>query len=131
MKRNIIIVATTCLFCLAALNVYAEVNWRRGSLYFEQVCNACHQQAGQSIAPDSRTKAEWQAYIKADNHSISNNANDRVSYYTIREYRELMEPSIPALVLFFDQQASDILLDISAHLHHHAKDSDMPSSCKD
>lgn len=131
-KNNRVLVISTYLFCLTAVNVSAEVNWRRGSLYFKQVCNACHEKVlGTSIAPDSYTQSEWHAYMKADSHSKLTNSNDRVSNYTNREYRDLMEPSIQSLVLFFDQKGSDILLDIEAHLVHHAKDSDMPSSCQD
>lgn len=130
MKRIVILLGLGYCLSVISWTAGAEGNWRRGNLYYKEVCNGCHiQLTGKPIAPASRTQAEWSAYLKADKHASEGRANTKVSYYTSKAYRDSMEEKIQALILFFDLHSSEILVDIEAHLVHHAKDSDSPSSC--
>jgi cytochrome c5 len=57
------------LFALPIAAQAADGDWKRGRIYYRMVCTACHAQKGGSIAPSTKTRAEWAAYIKADKHA--------------------------------------------------------------
>ena len=63
----------------------ADGDWKRGRVYYRMVCTACHSEpagGGKAIAPTSKTKAEWAAYIQADKHA---KGKDSLKSYVSKE----------------------------------------------
>ena len=105
----------------------ADGNWKRGRIYYRMVCTACHvDQAGGSIAPSTKTIAEWKAYIEADKHA---KGKDKVSYYVSKEYRESIKATNKAAAKFIKLSNDGLLADVKAFVIHGAKDSDTPARC--
>lgn len=105
----------------------ADGNWKKGRIYYRMVCTACHsEQAGGSISPATKTKAEWKAYIEADSHA---KGKDKVSYYVSKEYRESIKSSNRAAAKFIKVPNDELLADVKAFVIHGAKDSDSPARC--
>lgn len=112
----------------AATSVRAEeANWKRGRIYYRSVCTSCHtaEPVG-SIAPSTRTKAEWAAYLKADKHAAG---KDTVSRYLSQAYRAEIKASNKAAEKFADLSDADLTADVAAFLTRGAKDGDEPASC--
>ena len=105
----------------------ADGNWKKGRIYYRMVCTACHKDAGGSISPATRTKAEWAAYIVADSHA---KGKDKVGYYVSKEYRESIKATNRAAAKFIDDADADLMADIKAFVTHGAKDSNTPARCK-
>lgn len=114
----------------AADGMAADPNKKRGRVYFKMVCTVCHiQMAGKAIPPNTRTMAEWTAYMDADKHDASGKSKPTVSYYTSEEYRESIKDSNKAAKKFLKLPADQIYSDAKAFLVGGAKDSDTPASC--
>jgi len=108
-----------------------EGDLKRGRLYFRQICTACHQQMlGKAIAPNERTKADWNAYVKADKHDKSGKSNPSVKYFTTKAYRETIKGSNKAAAKLLDANDAELYADVQAWLLYSAKDSDNPSGCQ-
>lgn len=108
-------------------------NWRLGRVYYRMVCTACHAApdgGGHAIAPSTRTKAEWTAYMAADKHDATGKANPKVSYYASTAYRESVKDSNKAAAKFLKMPQDKLLASIGAFVVHGAKDSDNPASCQ-
>jgi len=105
----------------------ADPDWKRGRIYYRMVCTACHEaQAGGSIAPSTRTKAEWAAYLQADKHA---KGKDSVRQYTGKPYRDSIKASNKAAAKFADVPDAELFEDIKAFVTKGAKDGDAPASC--
>ena len=121
---------TTCMLSaiLSPFMVQAEEgNWKKGRIYYRMVCTACHKDAPVgSISPASKTKAEWSAYLDADNHA---KGKEKVSYYVSKEYREKVKGSNRAAAKFIKNSEASLLADVKAFVIHGAKDSDSPARC--
>jgi len=105
----------------------AEGDWKRGRVYYRMVCTACHvEKAGGSIAPNTRSKAEWMAYLDADKHA---KGKDSVRYYVSMQYRASIKASNKAAEKFADVPDQELLDDIRAFITKGAKDGDAPASC--
>ena len=107
----------------------ADGDWKRGRVYYQMVCTACHKEpanGGKAIAPTSKTKAEWAAYIQADKHA---KGKDSLKYYISKEYRAKIKATNKAAEKFADVPDEELLNDIKAFVTKGAKDGDSPASC--
>jgi hypothetical protein len=105
----------------------ADGDWKVGRLYYRNVCTDCHKgQSCGAIAPSTKTKAEWAAYLDADSHA---KGKDKVSYYVSPEFRDSIKDTNKAAAKFLKVPADKLMLDIRAFVIHGAKDSDSPASC--
>lgn len=104
-----------------------DPNWKRGRIYYRSVCTSCH--AAESIgaiAPSTRTKAEWAAYLKADVHA---GGKDKVSHFLSKAYRAEIKAANKAAEKFADLSDEELTADVAAFLARGAKDGDEPASC--
>ena len=105
----------------------AEGNWKKGRLYYRNVCTDCHKgQSCGAIAPSTKTKAEWAAYLDADSHA---KGKDKVSYYVSTAFRESIKDTNRAAAKYLKVPADTLMSDIRAFVIHGAKDSDSPARC--
>jgi cytochrome c5 len=122
--------AAAALVALLAASSAAQAydpDWKRGRLYFRAVCTACHvaNPVG-SINPSSRLKAQWVAYLGADQHA---KGKDTVSQYFSQAYRKSIAASNRAAAKFADVPDAELGADVKAFLLKGAKDGDAPASC--
>ncbi len=104
-----------------------ESDWKRGRVYYRSVCTSCHAAAPiGSINPSSRTKAAWEAYLKADKHA---KGKDTVKQYISIAYRASIKSGNKAAEKFADTPEQELAEDIKAFLLKGAKDGDAPASC--
>lgn len=100
---------------------------KRGRIYYRMVCTICHmEKAGGPIAPNTRTKAEWAAYLQADKHA---KGKDSLKYYVGSQYRARIKATNKAAEKFAEVPEADLLEDIKVFVVGGAKDSDSPTSC--
>ena len=126
-KHSLATVITLVMFGVPYLVQAADGNWKRGRIYYRMVCTACHvDQAGGSIAPSTKTIAEWKAYIDADKHA---KGKDKVSDYVSKDYRNSIKATNKAAAKFIKISNEDLLADVKAFVIHGAKDSDTPARC--
>ena len=114
-----------------ALASNSSGNWKRGRIYYRMVCSTCHvSEKGEAISPSDKTIAEWQEYMKTDQHVTNGNANSKVSHYASKEYRESIKGTNKAAAKFLKVPEEELFDDVSAFVVHTAKDSDNPARCK-
>jgi hypothetical protein len=107
-----------------------EGNWKRGRVYYRMVCTGCHvDMTGTAIPPNSRTIADWTAYMDANKHDASGKTKPMVSDYTSSEYRESVKDSNKAAKKFLKLPDAELFADVKEFVVHGAKDSDTPASC--
>mgnify|MGYP003472381959 FL=1 len=105
----------------------ADGDWKRGRVYYRMVCTDCHvSKAGGAIAPSTKTKAEWAAYIQADKHA---KGKDSLKYYVSKKYRDSIKATNKAAAKYDDVSDAALLDDVKAFALHGAKDSDSPAGC--
>jgi cytochrome c5 len=109
-----------------AATVQADADWKRGRVYFRMVCTACHVEKGGSIAPSTKTMAEWNAYLAADKHA---KGKDSVKLYVSQKYRDSVKATNKAAEKYADVSEKDLYEDIKAFLMKGAKDGEAPASC--
>ena len=103
-------------------------NWKRGHVYYRMVCTDCHKnQAVGEIGPDSRLRAEWTAYLEADQHA---NGQDTVSQYISQSFRASIAGENKAAAKFAKVPDEQLFADIKAFLLRSAKDGDAPMGCR-
>ncbi len=127
--------ATKALVVALALGItgsaLAEGNKKIGRVYFKMVCTVCHiQDAVKAIPPNSRTMAEWTAYMDADVHDKTGKSNPKVSYYTSKEYRMSIQDTNKAAKKFLKMPDEQLYEDVKTFVVTGAKDSDTPASCQ-
>jgi cytochrome c5 len=111
---------------ISAAQAY-EGDWKRGRIYYRQVCTSCHNTAlKKSIAPNERAQAEWAAYLKADKHG---KGKDTVRNFFSTQYRDSIKATNAAAAKFTAVPEKDLFDDVKAFLHRSAKDGDAPAGC--
>ena len=129
MKKALLVLAAigaaVCVHATAA-SAY-DADWKRGRIYYRSVCTSCHaaEPIG-SIAPSTRTKAEWADYVKADAHA---KGKDKVSRFLSKAYRAEIKASNKAAEKFAEVADEELTADVAAFLMRGAKDGDEPASC--
>ena len=109
---------------MSAAQAY-EGDWKRGRVYYRQVCTACHNtELKKPIAPNDRTKAEWAAYIQTDKHG-----KNTVKLYFSKQYRDSIKARNAAAAKFAEVPEKDLLEDVKAFVSKGAKDGDAPAGC--
>lgn len=131
-RHAILVSALTAVVAVAANTAQAaEPDWRLGRVYYRMICTACHTaQAGHSVAPSEKTKAEWTAYFTADAHDPSGKSNAKVSHFVSKAYRESIKDTNKAAAKFLTMPESELLASVKAFTVYGAKDSDNPQSCQ-
>ena len=105
----------------------ADGDWKRGRVYFQNVCTECHKaKTGAPIAPNSRKIADWNAYLNADKHA---KGSDTVKKYVSKEYRASVKASNKAAAKYADIPEEQLFNDVKAFMLKGAKDGDSPASC--
>ncbi len=123
------------LLSLAALTFAAplvagayEGNWKRGDIYYRMVCTECHKgQPCGPIGPNSRTRAEWTAYLQADKHA---KGKDSLKTYLGKPFRASIAGNNKAAAKFADVPEDELYADVQALLMRSAKDGDAPTGCR-
>lgn len=128
------ILATAMLIPLLS-GVYLEVsadepNWRRGRIYYRQVCSACHKSVGHLVSPADLTKLEWASYLEADKHDATGVYSDSVKFYFSTEYRESAKEKNRVVARLMSLADEALFEDVAAYVDYGAKDSDNPARCK-
>ena len=125
-------VASALLLCVLGATFAAHADdgeWKRGRVYYRMVCTVCHaspEGGDQAIAPNTKTKAEWAAYLQADKHNKGKNS---LKYYISKEYRAKIKATNKAAEKYADVPDQELLEDIKAFVTKGAKDGDSPASC--
>jgi cytochrome c5 len=126
-KRFTLGLAALTLAAPLAANAY-EGNWKRGDVYYRMVCSDCHKALPSgSIPPNSRTRAEWTAYLQADKHA---KGKDSVKAYMGKSYRGSIAGKNKAAAKFADVPDEELFADVQALLIRSAKDGDAPTGCR-
>lgn len=105
-----------------------EGDWKRGHVYYRMVCTACHvDRAGGAIGPNSRTRAEWSAYLQSDRHA---KGADSLKFYLSKSYRAQIQATNRAAAKFIDVPDQELNEDLRAFVLRSAKDGDAPTGCR-
>lgn len=105
-----------------------EGDWKRGHVYYRMVCTACHatKPVG-AIGPNTRTRAEWSAYLQADKHA---RGADSLKAYLGKPYRASIAGTNKAAAKFADVPEQELYEDLKVFLARSAKDGDAPTGCR-
>jgi cytochrome c5 len=129
-KMSPINVLSLCLLgcsLVASAVSAAEGDWKRGRVYYQKVCTDCHTaKAGGPIAPNTRTMADWNAYLKLDKHA---KGKESLAKYASKEYRASIKATNKAAEKYADIPDEQLFNDIKTFMLKGAKDGDAPASC--
>jgi cytochrome c5 len=129
LHKPLVSVLLLCVLGAPFATASADGDWKRGRVYYRMVCTACHTEpagGGKAIGPNTKTKAEWAAYIQADKHA---KGKDSLKYYVSKEYRAKIKATNKAAEKYADVPDQELLEDIRAFATKGAKDGDSPASC--
>jgi hypothetical protein len=127
MKRYLAPLALAGLVLLPPAAEAYDADWKRGRIYYRSVCTSCHAASPiGSIAPSTKSRAEWAAYVKDDKHA---KATDKLSKYWSIAYRAEIKSGNKAAEKFADVPDAELAADLSLFLDKGAKDGDSPASC--
>lgn len=105
----------------------ADGDWKRGRVYYQKVCTECHTaKAGGSIAPNTRTMAEWTTYLNANKHG---KGKEPLKMYVSSAYRANIKASNKAAEKYADVPEEQLFNDVKTFMLKGAKDGDSPASC--
>jgi hypothetical protein len=117
--------------CLPGMPLTASAydgDWKRGHVYYRMVCTECHKsQPCGVIGPNTRTRAEWVAYMQADKHA---KGKDSLKFYVGKSYRASIADSNKAAAKFLDVPEQELYEDLKAFVARSAKDGDAPTGCR-
>jgi cytochrome c5 len=116
------------LLCAPLLGQAYEGDWKRGDVYYRMVCSECHKtQPCGAIGPNTRTRAEWSAYLDADKHA---KGKDSVKMYVSKAFRASIAGKNKAAAKYADVPDEALFADVKALLLRSAKDGDAPTGCR-
>lgn len=128
LHKPLLIGLTACLLGAPLMARAYEGDWKRGHVYYRMVCTECHQtKPCGAIGPNTRTRAEWAAYLQADKHA---KGADSLKYYLSNPYRDMIKASNKAAAKFANVPESELFDDIKAYTIRGAKDGDAPTGCR-
>jgi len=118
---------------IAAATLYSapasayDADWKRGRIYYRAICSACHATTPAGVVqPNSRTMAEWSAYLKADKHD---KGKEPVMKYFSKEYLDSVKATNRAAERFASVPSEQLFKDVELFLRRSAKDGAAPASC--
>ena len=115
-----------CSVVASAANA-ADGDWKRGRVYFQNVCTDCHKaKAGGPIAPNARGMADWTTYLNADKHA---KGKESLKKYASKEYHASIKSTNKAAEKYADIPDEQLFNDVRAFMLKGAKDGDSPASC--
>ena len=127
MKKSMLSLLALGLMGAAFAAQAYDADWKRGRVYYRMVCTDCHEaKAGGAIAPSTKTKAEWAAYIQADKHA---KGKESLKHYVSKQFRDSIKATNKAAAKFADVPEQELLEDIKAFVNKGAKDGDAPAKC--
>lgn len=116
------------LLAVPLLGQAYEGDWKRGHVYFRMVCTPCHaEKAGGTIGPNSRTQAEWAAYIQTDKHA---KGRESLKFYVSKPFRDSVKTNNKAAAKYIDVPEQELGVDLKAFILRSAKDGDAPTGCR-
>jgi cytochrome c5 len=126
-RSHLLTLVALALAAPIVANAY-EGNWKRGDVYYRMVCSDCHKaQPSGSVPPNSRTRAEWTAYLQADKHAKGQNS---LKTFIGKPYRSSIAGKNKAAAKFVDVPDEELFADVQALLMRSAKDGDAPTGCR-
>jgi len=115
-----------CGLVASAANA-ADGDWKRGRVYYQMVCTDCHKaKTGGPIAPNTRTMADWTAYLNADKHA---KGKEPLKMYVSSAYRANIKATNKAAEKYATVPEPQLFNDVKAFMLKGAKDGDSPASC--
>jgi cytochrome c5 len=115
-----------CGLATSAANA-ADGDWKRGRVYYQMVCTDCHKaKTGGPIAPNTRTMADWTAYLNADKHA---KGKEPLKMYVSTAYRTNIKATNKAAEKYATVPEPQLFNDVKAFMLKGAKDGDSPASC--
>ena len=126
--KTILINLVALLILIPGMAGAYDGNWKRGDVYYRMVCTDSHiNQPVGKIPPNSRKRAEWAAYLEADQHA---NGQDTVSQYVSKSFRASIAGENKAAAKFANVPEEELFADIKAILLRGAEDGDAPAGCR-
>jgi hypothetical protein len=127
MKFAITVPLVAAAILSAAPALAYDADWKRGRIYYRAICSSCHATTpGGVIQPNSRTKAEWAAYVEADKH---NKGKEPVKKYFSKEYLDSVKANNKAADRFSSVPSDQLFQDVQLFLQRSAKDGPAPATC--
>ncbi|MBI5920866.1 MAG: hypothetical protein HY847_04350 [Betaproteobacteria bacterium] len=119
---------TALLLGTVAVSITAQAaDAKRGRVYYRMVCTVCHmEKLGGPISPNTKTKADWTAYLQTDKHA---KGKDTVKHYFSKEYRASIKAKNQAAAKYAEVPDAELMEDVKAFVTGGAMDSDTPTSC--
>ena len=128
LQKPLLMGLAACLLGAPLMARAYEGDWKRGHVYYRMVCTECHKaQSCGVIGPNTRTRAEWTAYLQADKHA---KGKDSLKSYLSKSYRASIAGSNKAAAKFADVPEQDLYEDLKAFVVRSAKDGDAPTGCR-
>lgn len=128
LRKPLLIGLATCLLGAPLMARAYEADWKRGHVYYRMVCTECHKgQPGGVIGPNTRTRAEWTAYLEADKHA---KGKDNLKTYLGKPFRASIAGTNKAAAKFADVPEEELYADLKAFVLRSAKDGDVPTGCR-
>ncbi len=128
LSKPLLIGLATCLLGAPLLARAYEGDWKRGHVYYRMVCTECHKgQPCGVIGPNTRTRAEWTAYLEADKHA---KGKDSLKTYLSKPFRASIAGTNKAAAKFADVPEDELYADLKAFVLRSAKDGDAPTGCR-
>jgi cytochrome c2 len=128
LRKPLLIGLATCLLGAPLMARAYEGDWKRGHVYYRWVCTECHKDSPVGkIGPNTRTRAEWAAYLQADKHA---KGKDSLKFYLSKSYRASIAGSNKAAAKFADVPEQELYDDLAAFVARSAKDGDAPTGCR-
>jgi hypothetical protein len=120
--------ASALLLGAVAVSITAQAaDAKRGRVYYRMVCTVCHmEKLGGPISPNSKTRADWTAYLQADKHA---KGKETVKHYFSKEYRASIKAKNQAAAKYAEVPDAELMEDVKTFVVGGAMDSDTPTSC--
>ena len=128
LRNPLLIGLASCLLVAPLMARAYDGDWKRGHVYYRMVCTECHKsQPIGVIGPNTRTRAEWAAYLHADRHA---RGKDSLRVYVSKPFRASIAGSNRAAAKFADVPEQELFEDLKAFVIRSAKDGDAPTGCR-
>ncbi|MDY0212435.1 MAG: hypothetical protein RBR06_05475 [Desulfuromonadaceae bacterium] len=99
MKKTFLSFMGLVMLSIFSSSLCVAADWRAGKDTYRTVCSSCHKTRGEAgrLPLDSKTRAEWTAFLAQEPTSIHQNA-----------WKKLDRDDIVSLELYFKKHAKDV-----------------------